>query len=87
MYKILFLVLFSVLTAKAGMFSTVEGLTMKEKKIDTKYTIDTNGFNPRVYEFTPVTQPKYTCIIVFSSSNDSSVPVMQCVRKTKLKEK
>ena len=35
----------------AGMWSTVTSMGLKEKKVDAVYTLDTAGFNPRVYEF------------------------------------
>ena len=70
---------------QAGFFSSVQGMTMKEFKPTFAYTIDTNGVNPRVYEFTPQSDPTMSCVIVFSSSDESSAPTMQCFRKNVVK--
>lgn len=66
--------------ANAGMFSVMTG-PKQTKNPKAAYTVETPGFNPRVYEFTPTTAPNYTCIALFSSSDDSSTSSMQCVRK------
>jgi hypothetical protein len=66
-------------------FSTVSGMTMKQVKPETSYTVDTAGFNPRVYQWetklgdgTPV-----TCIALFPNANGdnvSAIPAMQCIK-------
>jgi len=80
MKKLLIGILALTVVANAGLWSTASGLAMKEKKADAEYTIDTSGFNPRVYEFTTA-DGKHKCIVVFSSSNENSSPTMQCYKK------
>jgi len=66
----------------AGLFSTVSGLTMKEIKPLSSYTLGTTGINPRVYEFTPQNDKSILCVVVFGNSdNGTSVPAMQCFKK------
>ena len=77
-YLILMLCLFSIL--QGGMFSTLEGLGMKEIKPDYTYTIDTAGINPRIYEWTPKSNPNITCIVIFGNSK-AAIPAMQCFPK------
>ena len=79
MKKVLVLLAVMVAVAQAGMWSTMQGLSMDKKKLTSQYVIDTNGYNPRVYEFDTVNGMK--CVIVFSSSNEGSSPAMQCVKK------
>lgn len=70
-------------SASAGMFSTVSGMNMPEIKPSNGYTIDTAGFNPRIYEFTPKFDSNKICIIAFSSSDGSSSSQMDCFDKKK----
>ena len=72
------LVLFTSV-ATAGMWSTVTSMNLKEKKADAVYTLDTAGFNPRVYEFTTVDK-KMKCVLVSASSNENSSPALQCIK-------
>lgn len=67
----------------AGMWSTVQGMGMKEQKPKAKYTIDTAGFNPRVYEFVPVNDPSKLCVVIFGSSEKTSSVDMECFTKGK----
>jgi hypothetical protein len=80
MKKVL-LMLMLVAAANAGMFSTVSGMIMDEKKPNYAYTVDTNGFNPRVYEFTPKSNPNYVCIYTFISGDKTVNTTMQCFPK------
>ena len=83
MKKLLLVVALSAMVANAGMFSTVSSMGMDEKKVSSEYKIDTVGFNPRIYEFTPTGNSDYVCVALFSSSDKSSTPVMQCIPKKK----
>lgn len=68
--------------ASAGVFSTIAGFTMEERKVDAQYTIDAAGFNPRVYEFTPKTDKSKTCVVMFgNSSDDRSTGQLFCFNK------
>ena len=67
----------------AGMWSTVSGMTMKEVKPSVSYTLDTAGFNPRIYEFDTRTKPIMHCVLVSSSSDKSSAPTLQCIPKNR----
>ena len=46
---------------------------------DAKYNIETEGYNVRVYEFTPVTDPGSTCIMTFTNEKMG----MFCFAKSK----
>jgi len=50
---------------------------MKEVKPKAAYTLDTAGYNPRVYEWT--TKDGYKCIAIFG--NDKAAVSMQCFKK------
>jgi len=78
--KYLLLTILAALSLNAGMWSTVSSLGMKEVHKDAEYKIDTAGFNPRIYEFTTITEPKMKCVLIFSSSNENSSPTMQCIK-------
>ena len=89
MKKLLFLSSLSAiaaLTALAGMFSTISGFTMKEIKPKAEYTLDTAGFNPRVYEFVPLNDKTKLCVVIFGHASDrsgQSALTMQCFTKGK----
>jgi hypothetical protein len=80
MKQILSIILLSVVSY-AGMFSTVSGMVMDEKKPLASYTIDTAGINPRVYEFTPQNDKTKLCVVVFANSDRGAIPAMQCFKK------
>lgn len=39
----------------------------KDVEPDVKYNIETEGYNVRVYEFTPLSDPGSTCIMTFTN--------------------
>jgi hypothetical protein len=82
MTKILTALSLLIVTASAGLFSTVSGMRLKEIKPTSSHTLDTVGFNPRIYEFTSSNKDMYY-VLVFSSSDNSSTPTMQCVKVNK----
>ena len=78
--KKLILLVILVVFANAGVWTSIQGWTAETRKADAFYAVDTVGENIRVYEFTPKSQPSYTCIIVFVESDKKSPP-MTCVKK------
>jgi len=80
---VLVLLLGSLSAIFAGnLFSQISGMTWDEVKTN-KYTIDTAGINPRVYEFIPENAKDHLCVIVFPNSDGkhtAAVPAMQCFR-------
>ena len=46
---------------------------------DVKYSIETEGYNVRVYEFTPLSDPGSTCIMTFTNEKMG----MFCFNKSK----
>ena len=84
MSKLILSLLFLVVGLSAGnLFSTLSGMTWDEKKT-VHYTIDTAGFNPRVYEFQPTLVKNYICIVIFPNADGkhvAAVPAMQCIKK------
>jgi len=73
-----------LVTANAGVWTSLSGWSAETRKPDAFYAVDTVGENIRVYEFTPKSQPSYTCIIVFVESDKKSPP-MTCVEKRNYK--
>jgi hypothetical protein len=66
-------------------FSTVSGMTMKQVKPEASYTVDTAGFNPRVYQWETKLGDgtKVTCIALFPNSDGkdvAAIPAMQCIK-------
>ena len=57
----------------SGLVGSVSFPTLKTEK----YTIDTPGINPRVYEFD--TKSGYHCISLFRDNTDTA-PAMQCFK-------
>jgi len=81
MKKLIFLAILAT-SSFAGIWTSLGGWTAETRKPDAYYAVDTVGENIRVYEFTPKSQPDYTCIIVFVESDKKSPP-MTCVEKKK----
>lgn len=62
----LFLLLMTI-HAHAMTWSQVKSWMNKTVEPDVKYNIETEGYNVRVYEFTPLTDPGATCIMSFTN--------------------
>ena len=80
--KIFFLsILFAATsTLNAGMsWSQLSSWGNKTIKPDVKYSIETEGYNVRVYEFTPLSDPGSTCIMTFTNEKMG----MFCFAKSK----
>ena len=80
MKKIALLIALGTLITQAGMFSAVQGMGMKEIKPKAEYTLDTNGVNPRVYEFTPQSDKSKLCILIVLTGDEPS-STLQCFDK------
>ncbi len=87
MKKIFFtVVLFFASSLYAGFtWSQIQSWTNKTIKPDAKYNVETEGYNVRVYEFTPASDPGSTCIMTFTNEKMG----MFCFAKSKeaLREK
>jgi len=84
MSKKLVLILALAIAANAGLWSTVSGALMDTVK-PIEYTIDTAGFNPRVYEWQSQTDPGMVCSVIFGNSikdTTSAQPSMFCWKAT-----
>ena len=79
MKKILILLSVGVLSAYALSWSQLKSWMNKDIEPDVKYNIETEGYNVRVYEFTPVTDPGSTCIMTFTNEKME----MFCFNKSK----
>jgi len=83
MKKIALFLGLTITSLMAGnLFSTISGMTWDEQKTN-KYTIDTAGLNPRVYEFRPKSAPDILCVIVFPNADGkhtAAIPTMQCFK-------
>lgn len=60
-------------------WSQIASWKNKTIKPDAKYSIETEGYNVRVYEFTPLTDPGSTCIMTFTNEKMG----MFCFAKSK----
>lgn len=56
-------------------------MSWKDKTIkpDAQYSVETEGYNVRIYEFTPLTDPGSTCIMSFTNEKMG----MFCFAKSK----
>jgi len=80
MFKILLAYLILQISLNAGMtWSQIASWGNKTIKPDAKYNIETEGYNVRVYEFTPLTDPGSTCIMTFTNEKMG----MFCFSKSK----
>jgi len=66
---------------KHSSFSGIVGSTTFSTLETKKFTIDTPGINPRVYEFD--TKSGFHCIALFRDSTDTA-PAMQCFKIQKI---
>ena len=65
-------------SANAGLYTSITGLTMKSQPTDKEWALDVIGEDVRVYEFTTKTAPQMKCVAFFPESTRKS-PVMQCI--------
>jgi len=85
MKKLLLIVLVAI-SANAGIFSTISGMTIPEIKPTEAYTVDTAGINPRVYEWRSKADSSMMCAALFSNAAEegtSSAPSMFCWKSKK----
>ncbi|MEA3497976.1 MAG: hypothetical protein U9R16_02840 [Campylobacterota bacterium] len=79
-YIILISALFVTTSLNAAMtWSQVVSWKNKTIKADAQYSVETEGYNVRVYEFTPLTDPGSTCIMTFTNEKMG----MFCFAKSK----
>ncbi len=86
MKKILLLSILTISFANAISWSQLKSWGNKTIEPDVKYNIETEGYNVRVYEFTPVSDPGSTCVMTFTNEKMG----MFCFNKSKdalIKEK
>jgi len=66
--KILAIILISIVYLQADItWSQVMSWKNKTISPDAQYNIETEGYNVRVYEFTPLTDPGSLCIMTFTN--------------------
>jgi len=75
---ILLAILFTI-NLNAVSWSQMMSWGNKTVKPDVKYSIETEGYNVRVYEFTPLSDPGSTCIMTFTNEKMG----MFCFAKSK----
>ena len=63
---ILFVCMLTLLEAQIT-WSQIMSWKNKTIKPDAQYNVETEGYNVRVYEFTPLTDPGSTCIMTFTN--------------------
>ena len=80
MKKILLVSLIAFTSVNASMsWSQVMSWKNKTIKPDAQYNIETEGYNVRVYEFTPMTDSGSTCVMSFTNEKMG----MFCFAKSK----
>ena len=81
MRKKLFVVLLLSITTSlyALSWSQLKSWGNKTLEPDVKYNIETEGYNVRVYEFTPLSDPGSTCVMTFTNEKMG----MFCFNKSK----
>jgi len=68
MKKILFLILIFITSSSFAIsWSQLKSWGNKTLEPDVKYSIETEGYNVRVYEFTPLSDPGSTCVMTFTN--------------------
>jgi len=72
-------ILFTATFANAISWSQLKSWGNKDVEPDVKYNIETEGYNVRVYEFTPLSDPGSTCIMTFTNEKMG----MFCFNKSK----
>jgi hypothetical protein len=75
---ILIFCIFLAINANAISWSQLKSWMNKTIDPDVKYNLETEGYNVRVYEFTPLTDPGATCIMTFTNEKMG----MYCFPKT-----
>lgn len=76
---LIFLMLFIGSNLHAISWSQMKSWTNKTIEPDVQYSLETEGYNVRVYEFTPVSDPGSTCIMTFTNEKMN----MFCFAKSK----
>jgi len=61
------LVILATVNLYALSWSQVKSWGDKTVKADAQYSVETEGYNVRVYEFTPLTDPGSLCIMTFTN--------------------
>ncbi len=51
-----------------GMFSQMVGMGMKEITPIKSYTVDTAGYNPRIYEFRLQSDKRFLCVMAYGNN-------------------
>lgn len=73
------LTLLFISNAHAVSWSQIMSWKNKTIKPDAQYSVETEGYDVRVYEFTPLTDPGSTCIMTFTNEKMG----MFCFAKSK----
>jgi hypothetical protein len=80
MKKYILLAILLTTYANAISWSQLKSWGNKSIEPDVKYSIETEGYNVRVYEFTPISDPGSTCIMTFTNEKMG----MFCFNKSKI---
>lgn len=79
MKKSILFVMICTVSAYAVSWSQMKSWMNKDIEPDVKYNIETEGYNVRVYEFTPISDPGSLCIMSFTNEKMG----MYCFNKSK----
>ena len=75
MKKLFILISFILIasTAQAGWIASVANSDLPEVKPESKYELDTYGFDVRIYEWTPKDNKNVRCVLAAGNENSSGV--------------
>jgi hypothetical protein len=65
--------------AKAGLFDSLVTTKWETKPADENYKLESYGYDLRVYEFTPMSNPKISCIALYGETGPTGI---QCFQKS-----
>jgi len=86
--KTIVIILISIVYLQAGIsWSQVMSWKNKTIKPDAQYNIETEGYNVRVYEFTPLTDPGSLCVMTFTNEKMGTYCFKKSDKALKLKDK
>ncbi len=79
MKRILIAMILLYISANAISWSQLKSWGKKDVQPDVQYNLETEGYNVRVYEFTPLSDPGSTCVMTFTNEKMG----MFCFAKSK----
>lgn len=64
--------------AHAGLWDSATSVNTKDIQPDFEYMVKTNGYDPKIYEFTPKSNTRYFCTMIIVQGKS---PTLYCMPK------